>query len=287
MGNINLTKLLRKQGLRPNVDIEGIVIDNKDSERRCRVKVRIKELHKGIKDAHLPWCISKANALGAKGGNVIGSSGIVAIPKIGTKVLVEFQDGDPHFPVYKPYTHDDETLLAEANKNYPNRAVIRFGNGTVFIIDTATNEMFIHNPGDLYQIVQGDLHTQVFGDSQETCAASKTAAIDPYFIGDEELPISKAKQHQTKSVQFKGLGKHGSGNKHIDIGGDYSMTIQGNRITEIFGNDQLTVHGKSTTEIKKSMQVNVKGTITVQSESTITIDAKSELKLKGSIINLN
>ena len=287
MSNINLTKAIKKQGLRPNVDHEGVVVDNEDPKKLGRIRVRIAKLHEGIKDEHLPWCIGKfAHVDGAKGTNAQSRSGIFFVPKKGSKVLVEFQDGDAHYPVYKGYTIDQDTRLKECNKNYPNRAVVRFGNGAMIIVDTHSNELFIHNPGDTYLIVQGDLHQQVWGDQQEICHASKNKAIDNYFVGDDDLPIGACEQHQTKSVPFGGEGSANSGNRNIVVGGDFTVTVEGNRVVNVKGNDTLIVGGKISVKSKHDYAVKA-NSVNLYSTTDIKIEAKGELNLVGSIININ
>jgi len=285
----NLTKTLKKQGVSKNTAHEGIVVDNEDPDQLGRIRVRIKELNQNIEDKHLPWCIPKfAHVDGAKGGDDFDRSGTFFVPKKKTKVLVEFQDGDPHFPIWRGYTVDEKTKLKETNKNYPNRAIVRFSNGMFILVDTKTNEVFIHNPGDTHLIVQGDMEQHVFGNVQETCHDSQSKAIDNYFLNDKDLPIKEAKQSQQKKTNFKGLGKKsGSGNRHVHVKGDYTLKIEGDRITEITGNDTTKVRGNKTTEVQGNMSVKVKGQYSLDVSGTATMKAGGILTLKGSLIKIN
>jgi len=278
---INLAKSFKKQGLNKSTLHEGVVVENKDPDKLGRIRVRIKELHEGIKDEHLPWCIPRfGHPNGAKGGDDLDRTGTFFVPKKKNKVLVEFQDGDPHYPIWHGYTVDDKSRLKETNKNYPDRAIVRFSTGAFMLIDTKTNEIFLHNPGDMYMIVQGDLETNVHGNVQEVCHTEKNKAIDSYYLNDKELPIQQASQHQEKKVNFKGLGKKSkSGNRHVVVEGDYTMTINGDRIIEIKGNDVLKVKGSKTTTIEKSF--------TLSAGSGIKMSTRGQMIMSGSMVKIN
>lgn len=287
-GTVNLTKHFAKQGVNRNTSHEALVVNNDDVEQLGRIQVRIAQLHNGIEDKHLPWAIPKfSHADGAKGGDAFDRSGTFYVPRKNTKVLVEFQDGNPHYPVWSGYSVDETTKLKEVKKNYPDRACIRFANGTFVLIDSKTNEVFFHNAGDTHFIIQGDVTHEIHGDSQETCHASKDKAIDAYFTGAEELPVKDAKQHQQKKINFQGLGKKGSGNKHITVGGDYTMKIEGDRIVEINGDDTLKVKGKRTVTIEGNDDLSINGSMTTNVKGSGTIKASGTLTLKGSMIFLN
>jgi hypothetical protein len=288
-GTMNLTKFFKPQGVGKFTSHEAVVVDNKDKDRLGRIKVRIKELHQGIEDEHLPWCIPKfGHADGAKGKDAFDRSGTFYVPKKGTKVLVEFQDGNPHYPVWKGYTVDDTTRLKEMNKNYPDRACLRFSTGAFIIIDTKTNEVMIHNPGDMHLIIQGDIEQSVHGNMQETTHSSKDKAIDSYLRSDKELPVGEAKQHQEKKVNFKGLGKTTkSGNRHIHVGGDYTLYVEGDRITHVDGDDTTIVKGNKITKVQGYFDTTVQGYWKVTGSSTGEIKMSSTLTVNASMIFLN
>ena len=225
-------------------------------------------LHQGIEDTMLPWAIPKFSHVdGAKGGDAFDRSGTFYVPKIGTKVLIEYQNGDPHYPVWKGYTVDDTTTLKEIVKNYPNRAIERFSTGAFMMIDTSTNEVWFHNPGDTYKIIQGDLEQDAYGDVQFVIGNSQSNGIDPYFTGEDALPVKKAQQSQKKKVKWKGLGSHGSGNLHIEVLGDYTMKVQGNRIVEIAGDDILKVGGDQIIRVGGNIDMTAGGNLTCKASN--------------------
>lgn len=288
MSNINLTKHLSSQGTDKNTKYPAIVVNNNDPDMLGRVQARIETIHDGIDNKLLPWCLpTYAHVDGALGGNVFNRSGTFFVPKNGTRINVTFQDGDPHFPLYEGAEVNDLTKLKEVSKNYPNRSILRFSNGSFIMIDTSTNELFIHNAGDLNLIVQGNLNQQVFGNSQEIVTESKSG-LDPYFTDDKLLPIGAAKQSQTNNVKFKGLGKTGgSGNKNILIDGDYTMTVKGNRITKIMGDDTTTILGNSTIKVMGSSNTTILGSMITKVTGSISTTCSSVMTYFASLIKLN
>lgn len=109
----------------------GIVIDNKDPDKNRRVKIRIRELHRGIEDADLYWV--KADIGFGIGGNYPGV-GSIGLPPIGSKVWVECLDnmGASMKIVGPAYQKDDKTDELETD-DYD-----AYG-----FIDTAGNKVFI------------------------------------------------------------------------------------------------------------------------------------------------
>ena len=127
------------------------VVDNNDPDRHGKIRARPSKIFDGIEDADLPWAIPTF-------GHTDGASedsGIICIPKIGSRVLLSFQDGSPFHPIYGGYTVDGQTRLSEADHNYPDRAVV----------DTRSNELFIRVPGDVHTLIEGNLDFTVMGNS--------------------------------------------------------------------------------------------------------------------------
>lgn len=149
----------QKPGLSPLQLYEAIVVDNNDPQKRGRIKARVRILFEGIEDSDLPWAIPTfEHTDGAS-----SESGILVIPKINSKVLLHFQNGSPFHPIYRGYTIDNSTMLEEGNHHYPNRAMIRFKNSLLVVVDTESNEVFIRNPGDTHILIEGNLETTVMG----------------------------------------------------------------------------------------------------------------------------
>lgn len=111
----------------------GIVRFNNDPLRLERIKVSIPGVFDSPNEAELPWVAPLAEGP-IPNGSGFGSFGLV--PPVGSKVFVQFQHGNPLYPVYygSPIVQGDR--VAEANVNYPNRYGWRDPRGNVFYVDT-------------------------------------------------------------------------------------------------------------------------------------------------------
>lgn len=282
-GILNITKHLRQQGLDANTHYEGVVVDNLDPRKLCRVRVRIAKIFDGISDDCLPWCVPMfGHADGSyiedwDGGSVSMSaqepqtdhpkptkrSGVQFVPKLKSKVMVRFLNGDAHFPVYTGYALDDRVSLASElsgdgsdGDRYPDRAVIRMRNGVYIMIDSRSNEMFVNTPGDLYLTVLGDVHETVVG-NKTTKVTSKLTDMPDYVKNAPASALDQMKQHQNMKVPWEGASayKVGGGSRHSYIEGDETIEIKGDRIVKIWGNN--------TEEILGNERIVIRGTQTI------------------------
>jgi hypothetical protein len=252
VGPINLTRDIKRQGLDAHQSYSGRVVNNNDPRQLGRIKVRIPYIFDGISDSDLPWAVCEFRHCDGgynPGGDAVDRSGTVVIPKVGHTVTLKFQDADPHRPVWGTYTIDEGTKLPEASKNYPNRAVWKFSNGTYMILDTKTNELFINNPGDLNMTILGDINQYIKGD-QTLVVTGNYGDIDPYLYNAPETVLNRLKADPQKRVEWKGFLGAGSGNQHTLITGDQTFDIKGHRKGKIGGNDWLEVGGFQRENVK-------------------------------------
>lgn len=92
----------------------GVVIDNMDPEFRARCKVRVFGAYDDIADADLPWAFQRFEiSFGENGG-----SGRVSIPKIGSVVHVQFNNGNYYAPEYKAIQELSSDLIDELRSSY-------------------------------------------------------------------------------------------------------------------------------------------------------------------------
>lgn len=249
MSAINVSKLLKRQGLDKTQLYEGTVVENKDPRKIGRVKIRVAGVWDGISDQDLPWAIPKyTHSFGAfnDGSANTKRCGNFYVPRIKSKVCVQFpQDGDPHNPVYSGYTVDDKSMMPESKTNYPDRAVIRFSNGTFMIIDTKTNELFINNPGDMHMTILGSVNQYIVG-NQMVKITDKMSDVSPYLLNAPDKILNGLKPGPHGKIKFEGLlSKSKAGNSHTKITGDMTLEIGGNRKTIIKGTDVTSVYKSS------------------------------------------
>lgn len=193
-------------GLKPHKLYVGKVVDNKDPNGWCRIRVRIDdEFFKDIPDEHLPWAIVSC----AHPGGASAKHGKVDIPVIGSKVLVEFQDGSPMHPIWKGYFVDEQTKLPEAQVNYPDRRVILWPSGSMMILDDKSGQVFIRNQGELNLYVTGDAYIAVDGNLTQRVKGNRST-----FIGGNDTTVVSG-DHSTYSANMK---LKASGNQAIAAG---------------------------------------------------------------------
>lgn len=230
---LNTTKHMQRQGLDPKMVYAGVVVDNKDPRKACRVRVRIKGIFPdAIPDNHLPWALPTNQHYAADEGAT--GAGFVNIPPIGAKVGITFPKGDVHKPMLAPYPGDQKTLMKLAETNYPFRAVMELENGCTIVADKQTNEIFVANPGDAHFVFLGDYSKTIVGSCTEIITGSK---------GDVPGYVSNASNTKVAEIAAKSAGgvSAGVGNKTEKITGDYILEIGGNRKVKIGGNDELVV----------------------------------------------
>lgn len=243
-GTLNLTRFMQQQGLDPKVRYEAHVVNNNDPRKLGRIQARVDGVFDGIIDDHLPWAVpafSHADGAYNPGGDALDRSGTFMVPKNKHKVSLRFPTGDPHRCVWGAYTVDEQVALPETEKNYPDRAVIKFANGMYLIIDTKTNEIFFNNPGDVNVTILGDVNEYIVGNQQLVVSDDKSL-IASYLANAPDTVLSRLSPRPSKEIPFTGLlSKSRAGNRHIHVTGDQTMLVEGNRSVVIKGNDILQV----------------------------------------------
>lgn len=252
-GTLNITKLLKRQGLDPNMIYEAIVVNNDDPRKLCRVTARVPKLFDGWEDGDLPWAVPLFNHVG--GAYVSGRvrSGIAWVPKKDHKIGLKFPFGDPHKPVWTSYVVDEQTKIPASETNYPDRVVVHMDNGFYIIVDTRTNEVFFNNTGDMNITILGDVNQYIVGNQNLTVTNNKSD-IAGYLLNAPDTVLKNFNAKPSKKIPFPGLlSKSTAGNQHTTISGDQTMLIKGNRKVVVQGNDTLQV-GRS--KIEKVAQLS-------------------------------
>jgi hypothetical protein len=140
------------------------VVNNNDPLFLQRVQVRVDVLMDSWLDEHLPWAIPEGidHADGCT-----ADTGTVNVPIVGSKVSVEFLDGQVTHPAYSGYHEDSSTVLVEAKYNYPDRKVHRFKDGTLIVIDKKDEVVYFYTPATVKIRVKGDVELHVEGNVSE------------------------------------------------------------------------------------------------------------------------
>ena len=209
-------------GLQASQVYEAEVVNNNDPKKLCRIRARVPELFEGISDDELPWAIpSFAHVDGAT-----DLSGIQFVPKNKSKVFVTFQGGNPLFPVWHNFHVNEKTKLQEMEYNYPDRAVIRFQNKSLIVIDTKDNEVMIRNPGTLKIYVEGNVELEVKGNIEEKIQGNVTRKIqgnlNETIVGNYVCSIAG-----TSDITVTGNAKESYGNLDSTVTGSRKESVTG------------------------------------------------------------
>jgi len=157
-----------RQGLDESKWYEALVVNNDDRGHPDkmmlgRIQARIRTTFDGIPDVDLPWALPIWHH--ADGAHP--THGFFSVPKIGSKVLLKFQQGMASFPMYRGFHVDVQTQMEEIKYNYPNRSVARFSNKAMLIVDTEDNVAYIRNPGNLKIYIDGNVELEINGSLDE------------------------------------------------------------------------------------------------------------------------
>lgn len=112
MGLVDRNKLEK-----PNSEIShylGVVVDNKDPEFKGRAKVRIFGVFDELADEDLPWSHQRFEQSYGLGGG----SGRISVPKLGSVVHVQFNNGNYYSPEYKAVQELSPDLIDEIKVSY-------------------------------------------------------------------------------------------------------------------------------------------------------------------------
>jgi hypothetical protein len=221
----------KPQGLLSDQRYVAYVVSNNDPDKLGRIQARVPVLFDGIEDSDLPWAIPHwAHTDGAS-----PTSGIFSVPKKGTKVQLKFQDGKASFPVYIGYHVDKSTQMEEVKHNYPDRAVIRFQNKSLIVVDTKDNVAYIRNPGDLKIYVEGNVELEIVGNVNEHVHGNVTRKISGNL--DETI-----EGNVTRTIQGN-LGEQVEGACAYKVEGDCGITSGGSFSAKASG--EMNLNGSS------------------------------------------
>jgi phage baseplate assembly protein gpV len=138
-----------KSGTGLDGEMLGTVVSNSDPLYLQRLQVRIPVRHDNVVDADLPWCIKSD----ASGGGHVAPAGSQDIPLVGSIVVVKFQNGDPHMPMYTSTVLTPAQVISVFQTNYPNRVGRAFPDGSFFYFDRLTKDFeFSHSSGTVIHI---------------------------------------------------------------------------------------------------------------------------------------
>lgn len=139
-----------EQGGLRNKQLLALVVDNVDPDKRRRIKIRIRGLHRNIDDADLYWV--KCDMGFGVAGNAPGV-GSIGLPPIGSKIWVNVLDafGRSIKVIGPAYQEDDKTDELETN-DYDAYGFVDPGGNKFFISPKDNTVEFTHVTGTRFLI---------------------------------------------------------------------------------------------------------------------------------------
>ncbi len=138
-----------------------------------RIKVNIPGIFDSTDSNLLPWVGKKDGGPIANGSDGFGSLSL--IPRIGSRVFVEFQNGDSQYPLYWLSPIQPDSVVTELVANYPNVYGFKDPANNLFSVDTTPGNnvvTFKHSSGTTFQI-NNDGSVTINAVAQVTSSAPK------------------------------------------------------------------------------------------------------------------
>lgn len=133
----------------------GVVVDNKDPEFKGRAKIRVFGVFDDLSDQDLPWSHQRFEMSYGLGGG----SGRMSVPKLGSVVHVQFNNGNFYSPEYKAVQELSPDLVDEIRASYDGaHSVIYDGIERLkmyytvekgFVIDLKESKIIIRNDNSI------------------------------------------------------------------------------------------------------------------------------------------
>lgn len=175
-------------------DFTGKVIDNKDPEKKERVKVRIKGVHDDLSDEDIPWTLADRNGSPANGGDT-GSIG--PIPPIGTAVKARSDDGELYNMKYSSAATGEKQQAAELSQgkdttgeDYPNVTSSIDAGGNRTTVNTKKNTMDYEHASGTRISVDGEGHAHITTGSKkvgENAQSKNSKGMTFHIQGDANI----------------------------------------------------------------------------------------------------
>lgn len=170
-------QLLQRWGLeyfgRYYSSYRGFIADNNDPQKAGRLKLRVPAIYGDT--VHEYW----AYPIGNFAGNKIG---LVALPEIGDMVWVEFENGDPRYPLWKYGNFGENDLPDRAKENYPR---------TTVLVDKAGNTITLDAVNKLIELISA-AGTAIEVKDQQINLGTLGGAKEPVLLGD--ITVEKLEQ---------------------------------------------------------------------------------------------
>ncbi|MEO6276767.1 type VI secretion system tip protein TssI/VgrG [Roseateles sp.] len=272
----------RSQRITPKPYIGGtqsaVVVGPKGEEiytdEHGRIKVQFHWDRLGKKDENSSCWLRVATPLAGK------AWGMIALPRIGQEVVVQFVEGDPDRPIIlgsvynaeqiPPYLLPDHATVATFRSRSSKGGVAANFNELAFEDKKGDEYIRLHAEKDLLELVKHDAHLEVGNDQFRMVAKNLTEEIG------EDVARTIGKNY-TDSV---------GENFHVTIGKDASTDIGGKHGVNVASDASYASGASISVDSGAGMDISVASNLLIKAGANVTIEAGGTLTLKGAMINI-
>lgn len=194
--------------------------------------------------------------------------GSVHHPRVGTEVIVDFQDADPDRPIVVGRVYNGEQPPPATGKGAATVSTMKSMaspggkvNNELLFDDTAGSEQVMLNAGK-------DWNTTVGNDRNESVKNNSSSTVDVDRTEDTGANRST----------------HVGGNNEETVDGDESVTVSGNQTISVSGNQDETISGNETLGVSGNRDVTVGASqsVGVSADASLTIGASNTVSVGAS-----
>lgn len=207
--------------------------------------------------------------------------GMVAVPRIGQEVVIQFEDGDPDRPICTGMLYNADTMPPYGLPDNMTQSGIKTnsskggGGFNELMMEDKKNEELVRlqSEKDYVEIIKNN--------------ATITIGMEKKDPGDLTQTVYANKTETIKTGDMTFTVETGNEIRHIET--DQTQTIGGNQTEEVTGNVAVTVSGDQTHDTSGKYTETVTGAFKSTVTGGITIESmqKIELKVGGNSITID
>lgn len=272
----------RSQRITPKPYIGGtqsaVVVGPKGEEiytdEHGRIKVQFHWDRLGKKDENSSCWLRVATPVAGK------AWGMIALPRIGQEVVVQFVEGDPDRPIIlgsvynaeqiPPYLLPDHATVSTFRSRSSKQGVAANFNELAFEDKMGSEYIRLHAEKDLLEIVKNDAHLEVGNDQFRKVTRDLTEEIG---------------QHMARTIGKDYTDTVGQ-NFHVSIGKDASTDIGGKHGVNVASDASYASGASISVDSGAGMDIAIASNLLIKAGANVTIEAGGTLTLKGTMINI-
>ena len=186
--------------------------------------------------------------------------GGINIPRVGTEVIVDFENGDPNRPIVTGRVYNAATMPPwELPGNATQSGLISRTLGGA--LENANAIRFEDMPGmeQLWMQAERNMLTEIKNDEEHKVGANRDKSVG----GDETTDVQGTRTETVAGDETVDLQANRTlsvaQNDQVDIGGNQQISVGGNQQTSIRGNQQYEVQGNRDKSVSGNESLSVSG----------------------------